>query len=236
MARKPKRRAYDASSRQEGARATRQAILAAARRIFVDRGYAAATMPDIAKAAGVALDTVYAAVGKKPALFRLLVETAISGEDEAVAAEQRDYVRAIRAEPEAQQKLRIYAAALCRIQPRLAPLFSALQSAAPLDADLRSLWQEIADRRARNMRLLVDDLAATGCLRPDLSRAAAADIIWSMNSPEYYLLLVEQRRWSLDAFEAWLGDAWIRLLLVPPPRSRVIGQSGRGADGSAEQQ
>jgi AcrR family transcriptional regulator len=215
MARKQKRRAYDSSSRQEGARATREAILVAARKLFLKQGYAATTMPDIARSAEVALDTVYAAVGKKPALFRLLVETAISGEDEAVTAEERDYVQAIRAEPEAANKLRIYASAICRIQPRLAPLFRALQEAAPLDSVLRALWRDISDRRAANMRLLAEDLASTGSLRVQLSIPAAADIIWSMNSPEYYLLLVEQRGWSIARFEQFLGEAWIRLLLAP---------------------
>jgi len=215
MARRSKPRAYDSSSRQEGARATRGAILGAARKLFLKQGYAATTMPDIARAAGVALDTVYAAVGKKPALFRLLVESAISGEDEAVTADERDYVRAIRAEPDAANKLRIYAAALCRIQPRLAPLFCALQAAGPLDRDLKALWREIAERRAANMRLFAEDIAASGALRPELTIAAAADIVWSMNSPEYYLLLVEQRGWPLAEFERWLGDAWIRLLLAP---------------------
>ena len=214
MARKPKRRTYNSSSRQEGARATRRAIFVAARKLFLQQGYAATTMPDIARAAEVALDTVYAAVGKKPALFRLLVETAISGEDEVVTAEERDYVQAIRAEPDAANKLRIYAAALCRIHPRLAPLVTALQGAASLDSDLKALWREISERRAANMRLFAENLALTGSLRAELSIPAAADIIWSLGSPEYYVLLVEQRGWPLAEFERWLGDAWTRLLLA----------------------
>ena len=214
MGRKPKRRAYDASSRQEGARATRRAILMAARALFLQQGYAATTMPDIARSAEVALDTVYAAVGKKPALFRLLVETAISGDDEAITAEERDYVQAIRAEPAAANKLRIYAGALCRIHPRLAPLVTALQGAASLDSDLKALWREISERRAANMRRFAEDLAQTGSLRAELAIPAAADIIWSLGSPEYYVLLVEQRGWPLAEFERWLGDAWMRLLLT----------------------
>jgi hypothetical protein len=152
-------------------------------------------------------------VGKKAALFRLLVETAISGSDRAVPPEERDYVQAIRAESDAAKKLRIYAGALRSIQSRLAPLFRVLQGAAPLDPELDALWQSIASRRAQNMRLLSKDLEATGGLRPGLSIEKAADIIWSMNSPEFYLLLVEQRGWAARDFEEWLGDSWIRLLL-----------------------
>ena len=192
---------------------THEGIIDAARRIFLDKGYAATTMPAIAQAAGVALDTVYATAGKKPALFRLLIEMAIAGDDGEVPVEEREYVRAIRAEPDPTRKLRIYAAALRGIQQRLAPLFRVLQGAASLDPELAALWRSISERRAKNMRLLASDLAATGRLQQHLSVARAADIIWSMNSPEFYLLLVEQRGWSPKEFEAWLADAWIHLLL-----------------------
>lgn len=208
-----KRRNYDSSARKQAAQVTRHAILESARREFLQRGYAGATMAAIARGAGTALDTVYAAVGKKPALFRLLMEVAISGRDEAVPAAQREYVRAIRAEPDAARKLQIYAAALRTIQPRLAPLYRVLRAATSLDDDLHAMWQEIAQRRIANMRLLAKELAATGRLRVDLSENKAADIIWGMNSPEFYLLLVEERGWSPEEFESWLAESWIQLLL-----------------------
>ncbi len=209
------KRKYDSTSRSEAAKATRESIINSAHAIFLEKGYAAATMPAIAAAAGTALDTVYATVGKKPDLFRLLIEMAISGCDRAVPAEERDYVRAIRAETDAARKLRLYATALSRIQPRMAPLIRVMQGAALLDSELKALWRTISQRRAHNMRLLVKDLAATGRLRSGLSESKAADIIWSMNSPEFYLLLVEERGWSLEEYQRWLGDAWIQLLLEP---------------------
>ncbi|HEX5227720.1 MAG TPA: helix-turn-helix domain-containing protein [Bryobacteraceae bacterium] len=212
---KRKKRKYDSAVRAESARATRDAIIDAARRFFLERGYAATTMPEIAQAAGTALDTVYATVGKKPALFRLLIEMAISGVDGAVPAEERDYVRAIRAEADPRRKLGLYAAAMGRIQPRLAPLIRVLPEAAALEPELRELWQSIAQRRANNMRLFVKDLAATGRLRSGISELDAADIVWSMNSPEFYLLLVEQRGWPVEKYSQWLADAWVRLLLGP---------------------
>jgi len=219
MTKKAKRRGYDSSGRRAAAEETRQAILDAARRVFLSRGYAGATMPLIAQEAGIALDTVYAAAGKKPALFRLLVETAISGQSDAVPAEKRDYVRAIRAEPDAAVKLKIYAAAMGAIQPRLAPIFQVLQVAAAQEPDLDALWQEISRRRAANMRSLAQDLVATGQVRSDLTIARIADIIWSMNAPEYFLLLVEQRGWTLGEFQLWIADAWIRLLLDSAPKT-----------------
>jgi AcrR family transcriptional regulator len=183
------------------------------RRLFLEKGYTAATMPIIAQTAGVAMDTVYATVGKKPALFRLLIEMAVSGSAGEAAPDEREYVRATRAETDTAKKLRIYAGALRRIQEELAPLFRVLQGAASLDPELADLWQNISQGRAKNMRLLAADLAATGRLRRELSVEKAADIIWSTNSPEFYLLLVEERGWSSKEFEAWLGDSWIRLLL-----------------------
>ena len=105
----------------------------------------ATTMAAIAQRAGVNADTVYTAVGAKPALFRLLIETALSGEDHAVPATNRDYVRDMQAEPDAVNKLAIYAAAISRIHARLGPLFGVLQTAAPSSPELAALWH--TDRR-----------------------------------------------------------------------------------------
>jgi hypothetical protein len=99
---------------------------------------------------------------------------------------------------------------------RLAPLVQVLQQAAAGDAALGALWQEITERRAANMRLFAAELARTGELRPGLPVAEAADVLWSMNSPEFYLLLVSQRGWDPDRYQQWLADAWQRLLLEAP--------------------
>lgn len=215
MSERVKPRGYRSPRRREQAAQTRGAILDAARALLVERGYARTTMAAIAEQAGVSVETVYAAVGAKPALVRLLIETAISGIDQPVDADERDYVRAVRAEPDARAKLAVYAAAMRRIQPRMAPLFRMLQAAAPAHPELAALWREISERRAANMRLFAAELAATGQLRGDLTVEEVADIVWTMNSSEYYLLLVIERGWDLDRFERWLAEAWQRLLLAP---------------------
>src|SRR5215813_13711391 len=112
MPRKAQKRPYHAPEREAAARATRAAILTAAHQLLVERGYARMTMEAVAAAAGVALDTVYAAVGRKPTLVKLLLEAALSGTDEAVPAAERGYVREIRRTAGAAGKLRVYARAL----------------------------------------------------------------------------------------------------------------------------
>ena len=170
-------------------------------------------MTQIATDAGVSIDTIYAAIGPKPSLFRLLLETALSGGEEAVPALERGYVDEIRAASSATGKLTIYARAVSEIQQRLAPLFVVLRSAAGAEPELTALWNDIAQRRARNMRLFAAELIATGEVRHDLDEATAADIIWSMNASEYYALLVFDRGWSPQRFEQWVSEAWCRLLL-----------------------
>jgi AcrR family transcriptional regulator len=207
----PVKRRYDASKRRQAAERTRTAILDAALRLFAGQGYAATPMTAVAEQAGVALDTVYASVGRKPELARLLIETAISGSSQAVPAEERDYVRAIQAAPDADTKIAIYASAMRMIAARLAPVLGILQQAAPAEPELAALWREIAERRAANMHRFVADLAAVATLRVDPGQAA--DIVWATNAPELYQLLVGQRGWSPERYEHFLADAWHRLLL-----------------------
>jgi len=207
----PVKRRYDATGRRQAAARTRAAIMDAARELFAERGYSATPMTAIADRAGVALDTVYASAGRKPELARLLIETAISGTDEAVPAEQRDYVQAIQAAPDARTKIAVYAAAMAAIAPRLAPVLAIIQQAAHDEPELARLWHQIAERRAANMRLFVADLAAVAPLRLDPDQAA--DIVWATNSAEMYQLLVGQRGWTPQRYERFLADTWHRTLL-----------------------
>jgi AcrR family transcriptional regulator len=208
-----KARAYHSPRRAEQAAATRTAILSSARELFVSQGYAATTVADIARHAQVAVDTVYATVGRKPAVLRLVLETAISGTDEAVPAPQRDYVARVRAATSARDKISAYVDGLVKAQARLAPVFVALRDAGATDSDSAAQWEQIAQRRAHNMLQFAADLRSTGELRQDLTDRDVADIIWSMNSPEYWLLLVGERGWTHRRFASYLVDAWTRVLL-----------------------
>ena len=218
-----KKRPYDNSARLERSNETRQAILDAARFQMLERGYRATTIADIARRAGVHVDTVYALVGRKPVLLRELIEHAISGTDEAIPAERRDYVSAIRAEPDPRRKLAIYARATREIHARLAPLLLALRDASTTEPEARAVWEEISERRAMNMRELAKELNSVGGIRAGLSIAEAADTIWVTNSAEVYVLLTAERGWTPHRYERWLADT----LVAPPPARRLTERGSR---------
>jgi len=168
----PTERRYDASGRQAAARETRRAILSAAEGLFLERGYARTTMTGIAQAAGVSVETLYLSVGPKAAIVRYLVETALSGTWEPVPGPERDWVRKFTAEPDLRLKVRRFAAPAVRaLHQRLAPLWTVLTEAAPGDAELRSVVEELNQRRVGHMRLMAQHLADQG---GHLRAAAAA--------------------------------------------------------------
>src|SRR6187402_3301883 len=109
-----KTRAYRSTVRTQQAAATRRAVLAAARELFTTTGYAGTTVSDVARLAGVSVDTVYTSVGRKPQLLLAVHDMALGGGDDSVPARGRDYVAAILAARGARAKLETYAAALAR--------------------------------------------------------------------------------------------------------------------------
>src|SRR6185436_5722494 len=91
-------------------------------------------------------------------------------------------------------KLRTYAAAMGRVLPVTVPIMSALREAGATDPDCAEQYELLSERRAANMRLLATDLRSTGELREDLTDDAVADLIWSLNSPEWFSLVTSRGR------------------------------------------
>jgi AcrR family transcriptional regulator len=209
-----KPRSYRSAVRAERALETRRRILRAARTRFRRDGWAATTVAAIAADAQVSVDTVYASVGRKPQLLLAVIDMTLADSLDALPAEQRGYVQDVRAARAAADKLAIYAAALARLLPQVAPLQEALRQAGEADADCAAVWHQLVDRRAANMRLFAADLRGTGELRPDLDDDTVGDIVWATNSVEFFSLLA-LRGWHPSRFEAMLVDLWTRVLLVP---------------------
>lgn len=206
-----KTRAYDASRRRAAAERTRLGILTAARDLFVEGGYAATSVQAVAGRAGVSVDTVYASVGRKPKLLLAVHDMALAEGPAPVPAEQRDFVRAVEAATSLTEKVTTYAAAMARVLPRTVPIMDALREAGGTDADCAALHRALSERRAANMRLLAAELRSTGEVRSDLDDDQIGDLVWSLNSPEFFGLLAARGR-SPEDYAALLGDLLVRVL------------------------
>ena len=207
----PVKRSYDATRRRAAAEQTRLGILAAARELFEESGYTGTSVQDVARRAGVSLDTVYASVGRKPQLLLAVHDMALAEGPMPLPVADRDYVRAVRAAPTLEGRITTYAAAMARILPRTVPILNALREAGATDPECAAQYTSLVERRAANMRLFAADLRSTGELRADLADDDVADLVWSLNSAEWFGLVTSRGR-TPEEYAALLTDVLVRTL------------------------
>ncbi|MFB4304750.1 TetR/AcrR family transcriptional regulator [Actinomadura sp. GTD37] len=214
------KRRYDSARRREQAGQTRQAILDAAGRLFVDPGYAATPLTAVAAEAGVAIQTVYAVFGSKRNLLSQLVDVTIAGDDEPTALPDRPFAAEIRALTDPRDKLARYARHLYRTHARQAEVMIALAGAATADPDAAAIWRKNTEDRRRGMTMFATELAATGRLRPDHDVESAADVLFLAMDVTNYDWLVRERGWTPERFQNWYVDTVAAAILdLPPPET-----------------
>jgi AcrR family transcriptional regulator len=200
------KRRYDSSRRRAQAQSTRNDILAAAQRLFERHGYAATTMEAIAAEAGVALKTVYVAFETKSGLLRALWNHLLRGGQDDVPIGEQQWYRRLVAEPDAERQIRMTARNSRLVKVRIAGVLEVIRSAAPLDPDIAGLWRRIQRDFHANQGVIVVSLQAKRALRAGLSAERATDILWTLNHPNLWQLLVDERGWTPEQYEAWLFE------------------------------
>jgi AcrR family transcriptional regulator len=208
----PKRR-YHSPKRQAQAEQTRVKIVEAAHRVFLERGYVGATIPQIAAEAGVAVETVYRATDGKAGLLEAAVQAALAGDVSRadVPVEQRPGIQ--RVIEEADPQLALYAGTQPGVWSRVGPILRVLDAAAPGDPKLQALRDQHARQRLAGLRDFASLLAERGALRRGLSIERAADIIWTLCAQANYDALVSSRGWTHHEYRDWLADALTHALL-----------------------
>jgi AcrR family transcriptional regulator len=201
-----------ASLRQERAEATRQRIADAARRRFSRDGYSAVTIRDIAVEAGVAVQTVYAVYGSKAGILAALRAAAMHQPD-AVAA-----FAAAMASPSLDERLRGFASSIRLRWERAGDIVLIHRDAAAADRLVRAGVEQTLAVRREGIAALARSLAPG--LRAGTSVGRAAAILDALSLPEVYFELTAVAAWSPEAFETWLGDSLVDLLLAQGGRAR----------------
>ncbi|MFF5216203.1 TetR/AcrR family transcriptional regulator [Micromonospora sp. NPDC000442] len=210
-------RPYRSRIREENARRTRQAVVAAATDLFVTRGYTATSLADVAVAAGVARPTVFAAFGSKAALLRQVLDEALAGDDEPVPVAQRPWYRPVWEAATGRAVLDAYAGVCTLIGGRTARVFETVRRAADGSPEVAEVWQTLLRNRRLGATMVVERLCSLGGpLRQGSDVEAAIDEVWFYNDPAHYGALVLERGWTEETFRHWLARSLRHALLSDP--------------------
>jgi AcrR family transcriptional regulator len=225
MAKPVKKRSYSSVVRQEQAALTRTRIIEAASALFTARGYARTTIREIADAANVASDTVYATFGHKARVLTALIDSRLAPAAGVDNVLDRPEAQAVRDEPDQRRQLHLFARDMAAVSTRVRPLYEIMRTASAVEPEMAAIFAEMDGYRLRNMRHAASWIAAHGPLRVDVDRAA--ETIWALASPDVARMLCEGRGWSEESYAEWLADALIRTLLPeagPSASTRRRGQ------------
>jgi AcrR family transcriptional regulator len=208
--------------RAEKARQTRRRILAAARELFVQQGYGATALQDIADRAGVAVQTIYFTFGNKRTVLKELADTTIAGDDEPVATMDRQWFRDALAAGTADAQLQGLVHGAREILDRIAPIAEVLRTAATTEPELAALWrQQDIDPRFAVYTTAARALVTKPGARAEVSAEHAADVLFGLLSPELYLVLVRERGWPAERWERWVYGTLRSQLLEGAADSRL---------------
>lgn len=206
------RRAYDASGRQARAAERREAVLEAARRRFLERGYAGTSLRAVADDAGVSVEYLQKAFEGKAGLVTALYQRSLLGSGEVPAPARSDVAQEEETDPRA--LMRRFAAFMAEVTPLVAPMQRLIQDAAAGgDPAMAALHRQAEDERYERMLHNARRVHARGLFRADVTAEQAADLFWSMTGSELHERLVVQRGWSPEAFADFVGRTFSAALV-----------------------
>jgi AcrR family transcriptional regulator len=200
-------------TRKDRARQTRRRMIEAAYELFCQRGYAAATMHDIAEAAGVAVQTLYFTFHTKAELLKETLDVAVAGDDDPIPIVERPWMQELETETDPHRRLEIIAEHGGAILRRIAPLKAAVEAVAAFDADAATVWRENEAQRRRGQGHYVELLAASGDLRGSLTEEVATDVLVVLMGHRVYDDLTSGCGWSHEQWKTWIVDTLAAQLL-----------------------
>lgn len=210
---KSHKRRYDSSRRQAQARETKMKIAQASRRLFIEYGYAGATIEAIAGDAGVAKETVYSIFKNKRNILAFLLDISVGGDDQPVRIMNRPGPQAVMRETNQVRQVTEFSRGISEIMERAAPVFEVMQIAAKTEPEIARRVDRLYQERLENLTAFIRYVAANGPLRGELSEKRAGETVWALTSPDLFRLLTNRLGWSTDHYTEWLTNSLIRLLL-----------------------
>lgn len=202
-----KKRTYNTQSRQAQARANQERILASAKELFEAQGFDKVTIEQIAAHAQVSAPTIYALFKSKIGVLKAVLDAALPAEQHAALVERGKF--------EKTPAKRIATAAIIarHLYDAERNQLGAFQDVSILDPVFKKLEVERENRRYERLKESIANLAKENALAPGLDQKKAHDILWAFTGRDLYRMLVIERGWSSQEYEAWLAEVLVKTLL-----------------------
>lgn len=193
--------------RQEYAEETRLAIVAAARKLFANRGYFATRVNDIAAEARVAPATVYAVGGGKAGLLHTVMELWLT------APIIEETIRGVEAMADVKPMVRLCARTCVSMRKEFGDIIRVILNTAPNDEEIARMLAEGTEIYRKAIVRIGRSMIRTGGLRRGVDLNYVADMLWFYFGYSSLFTLVDENHWQWDRAEQWLGDQAIRALM-----------------------
>ena len=204
---------------------TRDRIVDAARALMAERGWGGTTIDAIAEKAGVATATVYSAFGNKLAIVEAMRQVMLRD------AKIPELTRQAEAEPDAARRLELWAKLVRQQMESSYDIISIHRQAARADPQFAAEYRKVLDNRARHFAEFIRDLGDG--LADEIDARTATDLLWALSNEELWRELVQERGWSPERYEQWLGETLVSQLIEAPAgrRSQLRAGAGRSRGG-----
>jgi hypothetical protein len=136
-----------------------------------------------------------------------------TGEEDHLPVHERTGAQAVAREPDQRRQLQMFADIVAYNLDQVAVISKIMVDAARTEGEIDKISQKLNKQRLEHMTLAVQQVAAHGPFREGVDLAYATNTVWTLTSPEVFLLLTGDRGWSKENYAGWLADMLIRALL-----------------------
>jgi AcrR family transcriptional regulator len=190
---------------------TERRLVASASVLFVERGWAATTLSDVADHADVAPRTLYIHFRTKVDLLLRCVDIAIAGDDEPGALADRPVVDEAMSGATLEERLELMASLTASLMERAGALLDVAFQAAPSEPSIAAAAAAGRADTARTLREFWHRLRDDGLLPNWIDLDWLTDTATIITHAETYLLIGRTMDWDRDTYRDWLATTWRRL-------------------------
>ncbi len=194
-----------ANRRVVQADATRAEIVAAARELFLARGYVRTSLNAVAELAGVAVQTIYNSIGNKAAVLAAVLDQATAGPGAPRSAAEFMQERTDATGGGVAGLSTLLADWITDVNERSTEILALIQQTAAVYPEVAALERERGERRLAGFERAASVARSRGGLTSGATDRDAAAAIWALGHAQAHRSLVVEGDWSPDEYRQWLA-------------------------------